>query len=147
MASEPLCVHVQRRREIQDVWVLGFQEMRNTNLRSHVRRADIDRVHQIKTLHRRFERAGEKDRARVIDQDVDAAKLGHGLIDCLEDLIFEPQIGHARQAVSASSIDLFDRREDRARKFRVRLGGFGNDRDVSSVGGSFQSDRLPDASA
>ncbi len=78
MVAEPFRVEVQRRRQRQDVRIAPGAcrrvEVRQARLRTEERAADIDVEHQVETLHRRRERAGEADRARVVDEDVDAAE-------------------------------------------------------------------------
>ena len=50
-------------------------QIRNAGLRAHECAAHVDAEHQVEALHRRFERAGQRDRAGVVHQDVDAAEM------------------------------------------------------------------------
>ena len=52
----------------------GRLEVRQARLRAQERAAHVDAEHQVEALHRRRQRAGQADRARVVDEDVDAAE-------------------------------------------------------------------------
>ena len=71
-------IEIQRRRQRQDVRIAPRRgrrfEMRQARLRAQERAAHVDAEHQVEALHRRRQRAGQADGARVVDQDVDAAE-------------------------------------------------------------------------
>ena len=58
---EPLRLHAQRRRQIEDVRIASrlrrLLEIRQARLRADERAAHVDAEHQVEALHRRFERA------------------------------------------------------------------------------------------
>ena len=75
MRREPFGAHVEGRREHEDVRVRCPLQMRQAGLRAQKSSARVDSHHQVVALHRRLQRAGEADRAGVVDQDVDAAEV------------------------------------------------------------------------
>ena len=48
---EPFGLHVERRRQIQDVRVGGLLQVRNARLGDQERAARVDLVHQVEALH------------------------------------------------------------------------------------------------
>jgi len=78
---EPLCLHVERRRQHQDVRVIGLLQMRDAVFRHHEGAAGIDTHHQVEPLHVGSLRIGQADGAGIVDADVDAAELGDRLVD------------------------------------------------------------------
>ena len=134
VVREPLRVHVERRREVEDVRVCRLQEVREAAPASGEGAAGVHAVHQVEALHRRLQRARQADRARVVHQDVDAAER-------LDRLRRPPRRSAPRTRMStwsgralppAASISRGGR-EDGAGELRVRLGRLGGDDDVRAV--------------
>jgi hypothetical protein len=146
---EPFRVHVERRPEIEEVWIAAglrrLLEVRDAGLRAAIRTAHVHAEHQVEPFHRRLERAGERDRTRVVDQDVDAAEVLRAALRRLRDFGVVADVHRHRQGSPARGFDLFGGGVDRARQFRIRLRGLGDDRDVRAIARSAQRDRLPDA--
>ncbi len=84
---EPARVHAQRRRIVQNVGIAAFArallEVGHRALRHQVGAARVDLVHEVVLLHRGLLRPRERDGARVVDHDVNAAKVFHSLPDLL----------------------------------------------------------------
>jgi len=96
------------------VGVGGLLQVRQRGLRAQEGAPGVDLVHQIEALHRRVEGAGEADGAGVVDQDIEAAKALDGLLDGVDDLLFEADIDLERQRLAAGGLDLFGGRVDGA---------------------------------
>src|SRR5262249_35223130 len=103
---------------------------RDARLRTGERSARVDLVHEIEPLHRRRERTGQADRARIVDQDIDAAERLDRTGDRAGDLILEANIAGQGQRLSPGRLDLLRSRKDGARKLRMRLRRLGRDRDI-----------------
>ena len=140
-----LAVHVERRRQVEDVRVGGLLQMRNAHLRHQERAARVDLVHQVVALHVGLQRAGELDGAGIVDADVDAAEGLDGSCDGVGDLRLLADVADDRQRLAAGLLDLLGRRVDRARQLRMRLGGLGRDRHIGAVARRPQRDGQPDA--
>ena len=56
-------------------------QMGQARLRAEKRAADVDAEHEVEALHRRFQRPGQADCARIVEKDVDAAELPDGCLD------------------------------------------------------------------
>src|SRR3546814_3102352 len=95
--------------------------MRNAMATGHVGAARIDAVHEIVFLHVGNERAGQRDGAGIVDEDVDAAKGRDGLVDRGCQLIFVAQIAEDRQCLAAGLFDLFSRAVDRSEEHTSEL--------------------------
>ena len=65
------------------------------------RAARVDAVHQVVALHRRLERAGEADGARVVHQDVDAAEGLDRLLHRRVDLLLVADVDDAGERLAA----------------------------------------------
>ena len=65
--------------------------------------------------------------------------------DRLGDLRLVADVAQHRQRLAAGRLDLLGRRVDRARQFRMRLGGLGRDRDIGAVARRAQRDGQADA--
>ena len=105
---------MQRRRDIEHMRVRRFQQVRQRLLRAHERGAHVDLVHQVETLHRRREGAGEADRRGVVDQNVDAAESLHRLVDGGLHLRLVAYVGRDLTRRPAASFDICRRRSDAA---------------------------------
>ena len=70
---------------------------------------------------------------RVVDQDVDAAEVLRAALRRLGDFGVVADVHRHRQGSPARGFDLFGGGVDRARQFRMRLLGLGDDRDVRAV--------------
>ena len=93
------------------------------------------------------ERAGQRDRRGVVDQDVDAAERVDRLRHRGLDLRLVAHVHRDRQRLAARALDLLGRRVDRPRQLRMRLDGLGGDDDVGAVARGAQRDGLADAAA
>ncbi len=82
---EPMRPQVQRWRQVQYVRVAagsgGAEQVWQARLRAQERAAHVDAEHQVEALHGSCQRAGEADRAGIVDQDVDAPELRNRLLD------------------------------------------------------------------
>ena len=105
VVPEPFRVEVERRGEREDVRIAprGRRrlEMRQAGLRAEERAAHVDAEHQVEALHRRRGGAGEADRARVVDEDVDAAEALRGRLDRGLHRVFVADVAGDRQRVAA----------------------------------------------
>ena len=124
-----------------------LQQVRDAGLRAGEGGAGVDRPHEVEALQRRLEGAGQADGAGVVDQHVDAAEGGDGLLDGALDLRLVADVGGDRQGAAARALDLLGRGVDGARELRVRLGGLGGDHDVGAVRRGPEADRQADAAA
>jgi hypothetical protein len=93
-----------------------------------------------KRLHRRLQRAGQADGAGVVDQDVDAAELGHRLGDGCLDALLVADVAGQRQRLAAGLLDLLGGGEDRAGQARIGFHRLGGDGDVGAVARGTQRD-------
>ena len=89
--------------------------------------------------------AGQADRARVVDEDVDAAERCDGRGDRGLHRGLVADVAGDRQRLAAGLLDLRGRGVDRSRQLRIRRGGLGRDRDVGAVARGAHGDREPDA--
>ena len=76
---EPFLLHVERRRQHQDVRVARLQQMREGVFRHHEGAARIDLMHQVEAAHVGLRDRRERDGAGIVDHDVDAAEMRRGL--------------------------------------------------------------------
>jgi hypothetical protein len=116
-------------------------------LRAQERAARVDLVHQVVALHRRLERAGERDGAGVVHEDVDATEGLDGLGDGGVDRRVLADVHGDRERLAARLLHVLGCRVDRARQLRVRLGRLGDDHDVRAVLGGAEADGVSDAAA
>ena len=121
--------------------------MRQAGLRHEQRAARVDAEHEIDAFEVGLVERRERDRAGVVDADVEAAerldRLGHRRLH----LILEADVAGDRQRAPARLFDLGGSRVDRPFELRMRLGGLGGDRDIGAVARRAQCDREPDAAA
>ena len=144
---EPFRLHVERRRQHQNMRVFGLLQMRDAVFRHHEGAAGVDTHHQVEPLHVGCLRIGQADGAGVVDADIDAAEFGDGFIDRRDHLGFLADVAEDRQRLAAGGADLVGGGVDGALEFRVRLGGLRCDRDIGAVARRAQRDREPDAAA
>ncbi len=81
VAAGPLRVEVDRRREGEDVRVRRPRAGGGCRLAEQEGAAAVDVLHQVVALHLDLLGGAEVDRAGVVEADVDAAELRHGLGD------------------------------------------------------------------
>ena len=110
-------------RQVEDVQVGGTPEMRNRFLRANERAANVHLVHEVEALHRRVERASQRNGGGVVDEDVDAAEMRSRLLDSSLHLRFVANVHGDRQGASWRLLDLLSRGVDDHRQLRMRLGG------------------------
>ena len=144
---EPFRLHVERRRQHQDVRICRLLQMRDAVFRHHEGAAGVDAHHQVEPLHVGRLRIGQADGAGVVDADIDAAEFGDGLVDRVDHLGLVADIAEDRQRLAAGGADLVGGGVDGALQFRMRLRGLGGDRDIGAVARGAQRDRKPDAAA
>ncbi len=145
VGAEPARRHVQWGREVEDVWIVGLEQMGQTRLGAEEGSARVDLLHQIVAFHRCLEGSGQADGAGVVDQNIDPAEALDGPGDALQNLRIDPNVHHQRKRVAASPLDLLGGGEDGAGQLGMRLGGLGSDCDVGPVLCGAQSDSEPDA--
>ena len=78
---EPFLLHVERRRDHQDVRIGGLFQIRDGPFRDHEGAARVDLMHEVEPLHVGVGDAGELDRAGIVDDDIDAAELLRRLVE------------------------------------------------------------------
>lgn len=61
----------------------------------------VDAVHEVVFLHRRVQRAGQRDGAGVVDEHVDAAELLHRLLDGVLHRCFVAHVHDAWKGLAA----------------------------------------------
>ncbi len=144
---EPFGLHVERRRQHQDMRIVRLLQMRDAVFRHHEGAAGIDAHHQVEPLHVGGLRIGQADGAGIVDADIDAAEFGDGLVDRRHHLRLVADIAQDRQRLAAGGADLLGGGVDGALELRMRLGGLGGDRDIGAVPRGAQRDREPDAAA
>ena len=127
--------------------VLGFAQVRHACLGDEKRAARVDAEHQIEPLCRRLLDAAERQRAGVVDADIDAAERGDRCLDGARDLVLEADVARQRQRAAARRLDLGDRRVDSAFELGVRLLRLGDDGDVGAVTRRALGDGEADAAA
>ena len=145
MAGEPLLLHVERRRQHQNVRILGLEQIGRREFGHHERASRIDLVHEIEALHLGRLAVCQRDRARIVDDDVDAAKMVRGFIQSVAHGRLIAHVDNDRQSIAASGLDLFGGGVDRAGQFWIDLGGLGGDGDVGAVARRAQADGETDA--
>ena len=102
-------------------------------------------MHEIKALHVGRLRIRQRNRAGVVDYDIDAAERRESLIERGADLCFVPNVDGQRQRLPAGLLDLAGGGEDRAGKFWMGLGRLRGNGHVRAVAGGFEANREPDA--
>jgi hypothetical protein len=107
--------------------------MRNARMGDRVGAADLDAIHQVEPLHRHLGDGAEVDRRGIVHDDVDAAELldgfGHRRLHGVR-IADVPDDG---QRLAAGLFEFLGRGVHGARQLGVRLGGFGDQRDVGAV--------------
>jgi hypothetical protein len=144
---EPLRVHVERRRQHENVRVGALLEVRNAGLGDQKSAARIDAVHQIVALHVRGDGVRERDGAGIVDADIEAAEGLHRLLDRRLHLLLEADIAGDGQRLAAGRFDLLGGGEDGAFELGMRLGGLGGDGNVGAVARGPERDGQADAPA
>ena len=122
-----------------------LSQMGQTRLRTQKRSPRVHSHHQVVTLHRRLERAGKADRAGIVHQDVDAAKMADRLLHRRMYLLFKPDVDRQRQRFPARRFDRSGRRMDGSGQLRVGRLGLGGNHDVGSIASRAHCDRQPNA--
>ena len=102
-------------------------------------------MHEIKTLHVGRLRIRQRNRAGVVDYDIDAAERRESFIERGADLCFVPNVDGQRQRLAASLLDLVGGGEDRAGKFWMGLNRLRGNGDVRAVARGLEANREPDA--
>ena len=88
---------------------------------------------------------GQRNRAGIVDYDIDAAERRDSFIERGADLCFVPNVDGQRQRLAASLLDLGSGGEDRAGKFWMGLGRLRGNGDVRAVARGLEANREPDA--
>ena len=78
---EPFLLHVERRRQREDMRIRGTREMRDRVFRHHEGPARIDLMHQVEALHLGRLARRQADRARIVDDDVEASEGRDRLVE------------------------------------------------------------------
>ncbi len=74
IGREPFRVHVERRRQGENMRVLRLAQIRQSDLGAEIGSARIDLMHQIEALHVELVDPAQIDGAGVVDENVDAAE-------------------------------------------------------------------------
>ncbi len=144
---EPARPHVERRREIQNMRIGGLLEIGNARLRTDEGAADVDAEHEIEALHRRGERAGERDRARIVDECIDAAERVGNAFRSSSDRGLVAHVELQRQRPATGGFDFLGDAVDGACQPGMGVGGLAGDHDVGAVARAAQRDLAADAAA
>lgn len=144
---KPTRFHIERRCHVEDVWVLGFAEVREAGLRAREGTARVYLMHQVEALHRRVGCIGEEDGACVVDQDVDPTEGGNGLLYSSGNLVFIANVNDQRQRLPASGFDFLCGCVDRTWQLGVGDGRLRSNNDVGSVLRSAERKCFTDSSA
>ena len=102
-------------------------------------------MHEIEPLHLGRLAVGQRDRAGVIDDDVDAAEMLRRLIERAAHARLVAHIDDERQRSAARRLDLSGGGVDRAGQLGIGLRGLGGDGDIGAVARRAQADRQADA--
>src|SRR5258708_27221548 len=145
MWREPAFRKIQRGCQHENVRVGGARQMLQAQLRAQEGAARVDLMHQIETLHFRFERIGEADRARVVDEDVYAAKRLHRASDRVRHLAVVAYVDCEGQRSAARRFNLCRGGIDAAGELWGRLCGLRHYRYVRAVASGTQGDSETDA--
>jgi len=129
------------------VGVVGRAQVGEAGLRHDERAAAVDVQHEVVALDRQVGDRHERDRARVVHAQVDAAEAVHRLRHRRRHLVLEADVADDGQGLAAGRLDLRRRGVDRAGELGVRLVGLGHQRDVAAVGGNALGDLEADAAA
>ena len=143
--AKPFLLQIERRRQHENVRVVRLFQERDREFRHHERAARIDLMHEIETLHVGRLRVGQRDRAGIVDHDIDAAELKRRLIQRTAHRRLVAHIDDERQRLPASLLDLGGGGEDRAGKFWMGLGRLRGNGDVRAVARGLEANREPDA--
>ena len=125
--------------------ILGHEQIGCSELGHHERAARIDLVHEIEALHICCLAIGQRDRARIVDDDVDAAEMLRGFIQSAAHGRLVAHIDSDRQRIAARLLDVFGGGVDRAGQLGIDLCGLGSDRDIRAVARCAQADRQTNA--
>ncbi len=87
----------------------------------------------------------ELDGAGIVHDDVDAAEMRRGLIECCLHRRLLAHVDGERQRIAAGLFDLGCGGVNGAFQLGMRLDRLGGDGDIGAVGGGFQRDRQPNA--
>ena len=145
MRGEPFLLHIERRRDHQDVRIgrllqMGMAHFETTKVpRALIWCIRSNRFMSVSTTLRELDRAG------IVDDDVDAAEFLRRLVERVLHHGFVAHIDNQRQRLAAGALDLFGSGIDGAVKLWMRLGGFRRDGDIGAVARGAQRDRKPDA--
>ena len=142
---EPFHVHVERRRQHQNVRARRFQQMRDGVFRHHEGAARVDLMHEIEALHVGLRDRRERDGAGIVDHDVEAAEMRGGLIERGLDGGLVAHVDHEGERLAAGFFDFAGRGVDGAFQLGVRLDRLGGDGDIGAVARSLERDGEPDA--
>jgi hypothetical protein len=102
-------------------------------------------MHQIETLHLGCGDRRETDRARIVDDDIDATEDFGGSRDRRLDGLLVAHIDHEGQRPASGLDDFGSRAVDRAGQFYMGRVGLGSDGDIGAVARGAQTDGKPDA--
>ena len=133
MPGKPLRMHVERRREHQNMRVFRPLQMRQAGFRREKRSARIDAEHQVETFQFSFLDRRQRNRAGIVDANIDAAEAFDGLRHGAFDVIFVANIAAQREGHSTGRFDFLRGRMDRAFEFGIGVNRLGGDRDIGAV--------------
>jgi hypothetical protein len=102
-------------------------------------------MHEVEALHLRGQGARQLNRARVVDEHVDAAERAHGRLHGREHLLLLANVRDARNGAAPRLLDFPHGVVHRAGELRVRGVRLTDDGDAGAVAGRAEGDRLADA--
>ena len=132
-------------RHHEDVAELLRAHRRQHVVRAGERAAGVDVHDEIELLEGRVGERLPEERARVVDEEVDAPELVERLLDGALDGGVVADVEGQRQRAAPERLDLARRVADRARDARVGRDGLRGDDDVAPVARERERDGLADA--
>lgn len=112
MITKPLGLHIERRREVEDVGVARLDEVRQAVLGDHEGSSDVNLVHEVVPLHVKLESSCQVDGRGIVDEDIYSAESIDNLLNALLDALLVPDVTLQRESLSACLLDLFRRGVD-----------------------------------
>jgi hypothetical protein len=101
MIVEPMRLHVERRRKIEDVWIGTLQKMRKAILGNHESAANVDLMHEVVFLHRLLNSSHQIYGRSIVDKDVNTSKSFNNFLYAFLNTLFTTNIARDSQGLSS----------------------------------------------